>query len=405
MPDLPLLRHRVAPVLVLFTSAALHGVAMISFAASSGVLKGMHHFSDTLYGTLFIGPVAMAIMGSMLGGTWARSVGLKPMLAASLTTATLALAGLGVMAAVPTPLAIPVAVAATLLMGLGYGLAAAPLNTYPGLLTPAHASNTLVAMHTCFAGGLALGPAMVSVLISHGQWPLFPQLATLAGLVLLVLCLVVPFPSPANHSPEAHQPDIHWLADPSHPARQRLFWGFVLMAFLYAMSEGTFSNWAVLYLSDNKHYPMPMATLALSLFWASLAATRLLVAILLNWVSARHLWQGLPLFIVLALLLIPLTQTVPTTLAGYVLAGVGCSAVFPLTMELCIERFASHTPWAASVVTAALMAGVGVATFALGPLQHLAPLDTLIQGSVVFPLAMMALAWQLNQNPHQTPTT
>ncbi|MCA9842311.1 MAG: hypothetical protein KC475_09335, partial [Cyanobacteria bacterium HKST-UBA03] len=68
----------------------------------------------------------------------------------------------------------------TLLMGLGYGLAAAPLNTYPGLLTPAHASNTLVAMHTCFAGGLALGPAMVSVLISHGQWPLFPQLATLA---------------------------------------------------------------------------------------------------------------------------------------------------------------------------------------------------------------------------------
>jgi MFS family permease len=94
-----------------------------------------------------------------------------------------------------------------------------------------------------------------------------------------------------------------------------------------------------------------------------------------------------------------------TTLAAYALAGLGCSAVFPLTVQLATERFSAHTPWVASVVTAALMSGVGIATFALGPLREFWPLDTLIQASAIYPLLMLLLALVVNHHTKQTPVS
>jgi hypothetical protein len=54
------------------------------------------------------------------------------------------------------------------------------------------------------------------------------------------------------------------------PARVPGFWLLASICVLYAFAEGTFGNWAVLYLQNVKQLPEPIAASALSAFWAAL---------------------------------------------------------------------------------------------------------------------------------------
>src|SRR5260370_42533333 len=81
--------------------------------------------------------------------------------------------------------ALAVVMLGTALMGLGSGLGAAPLNTYPQMLYPGRRGSAVVAMHTAMGAGLAGGALFGSGVVTAGLCLLLPLLLPAAPLALL----------------------------------------------------------------------------------------------------------------------------------------------------------------------------------------------------------------------------
>jgi fucose permease len=178
----------------------------------------------------------------------------------------------------------------------------------------------------------------------------------------------------------------------SPPLTSRAFWIFAAIAVLYAFAEGTFSNWAVIYLREAKALPAGVAALALSVFWAAMVAGRLLVTVLVVRVAPLTIWLMLPALMIAAFLLLPAAGTPTLGLSLFALAGLACSAFFPLTITLASERFPEHVAWVSSMLIAALMVGVGLGSFVIGPLREWLALEQIYQLSAFYPIAVIGLA-------------
>ena len=164
------------------------------------------------------------------------------------------------------------------------------------------------------------------------------------------------------------------------------------IAVLYAFAEGTFSNWAVIYLREAKDLSAVVAALALSVFWGAMVVGRLLVAVLVVRIAPLTIWLALPALMIAAFLLLPGASTPVLGLGLFALAGLACSAFFPLTITLASERFPEHVAWVSSMLIAALMVGVGLGSFVIGPLREWLSLEQIYQFSVAYPVAVIGLA-------------
>lgn len=108
-------------------------------------------------------------------------------------------------------------------------------------------------------------------------------------------------------------------------------------------------------------------------------------------VPAERIWLVLPLLMISAFLLLPYANTVGLGIGLFALAGLACSAFFPLTVGLVSKRFPAHVAWVSSMMIASLMAGVGIGSFAIGPLRAALPLQQLYQWSALYPLCVLML--------------
>lgn len=135
-------------VLAVYLIAFLQGLTLVSFPASSAVLKQMHGFTDAQYGAIFLPQVALAVVGAVAGGTLARRLGLQTLLWLAAAGNGLSQLVLAASAWVMPALAFPAILLGTALLGLSFGLGGAPLNSYPSRFFPRHASTAVVASHT-----------------------------------------------------------------------------------------------------------------------------------------------------------------------------------------------------------------------------------------------------------------
>jgi fucose permease len=194
-----------------------------------------------------------------------------------------------------------------------------------------------------------------------------------------------PMPLPAMSAQALH----------AHPVRTTGFWLFTTIAVLYAFAEGTFGNWAVLYLQDVKHLPETVAASALSVFWAAMVGGRLLTSVLVLKLAPRYIWLSFPGLMVLAFLLLPYADTPMRGIAGFALAGLACSAFFPLSIGLASQRFARHVPWVSSMLIAALMVGVGLGSYVIGLLREAIAMEQLYRLSTFYPVVVLLLGFQV----------
>lgn len=377
MTPLPAARLGVTAV---YLAGLLQGLTLVSFPAGSTVLRQTLGLSDAQYGALFLPQVALAIAGALGGGWLAGRLGLRTLLMLALAgnaLSQLALAG-SLMAG---PAAYALLLAGTGALGLGFGLGGAPLNGYPPLLFPRHGNAALVGLHTLLGAGLALGPVAAGGFLDLGIWAGFPLSLAAACLALAGLVTVLALPAPAV-AYEAGRP----------PLRAPAFWLFAAIAVSYAFAEGTFSNWAVVYLHEARGLSPMTAGLALSVFWGALVAGRLLASVLVLHLPARSLWLGLPVLMIGTFLLLPHAAGPASGLALFALAGLACSAFFPLTIALAGERFPGQGAWVSSLLIAALMAGVGLGSFVIGPLREFLSFEQLYRLSALYPLLALLLA-------------
>jgi fucose permease len=386
--SLPSNAPRVTGVATVYLAGFLQGLTLVSFPASSTVLIQMHGFSAAQYGAIFLPQVAMAIIGAVGGGSLAKRVGLKHLLwIALLVNALSQLALAGSMVMNPT-VAFIVILLGTGCLGLGFGLSGAPLNSYPASFFPQRRDTALVALHTALGIGLATGPLLVGWFVMRGLWIGFPLLLLIISLLLFLATLTVQLPQ--NEPREETRREAQTVQ--IHPIRLLGFWTFAAIAVLYAFAEGTFSNWSVIYLHEVKHLPEMTAALALSLFWAAMAGGRLLVSAIVARIPAQRVWLSLPLLMISAFLALPYANTPVVGVGLFALAGLACSGFFPLTIGLSSTRYPHHVAWVSSMMVAALMVGVGLGSFIVGPLRDWLPLEQLYQVSAAYPLTALVLA-------------
>jgi fucose permease len=377
-------------IAVVYLSAFLQGLAMVSFAASGTVLKDGKGFTDAQYGLIFIPQIATTIVGSLTGGALTRRVGLPRILLAALIATGLSQIGLAVAV---TSLSMPgsffLVLGSTAMFGLAFGLGAAPLNTYPGLIFPGKFDTALVALHTLLGAGLAAGPLLVGPLTKAGYWLGYPLLLLTGATTLCLLLFGARLP--AYRTTAADRTDSPGT-EAATPLTKAVMWVFIAIAVLYAFAEGTFANWAIIYLNEEQGIDLAQASFALAVFWAMLAAGRLLVSVLLLKINAAWIWLTLPLIMIATLLLLPLASTAASGIALFALAGLSCSAFFPLTVGLASKRFAEHQALVASLLIAALMVGVGLGSFIIGPLRQAFTIAELYRFSTLYPLGALLLA-------------
>jgi MFS family permease len=321
-----------------YGTALLQGLAMVSFPASSTVLTGTLGLSSAQYGAIFLPQVALAIVGSIGGGTLAQKWGLKTLLALALMANAASQVLLAATMWVAPALIYPAVLLGTASMGLGFGISGAPLNSYPPLFFPEKSDTAVVALHSILGAGLALDPVLVAPFVARDAWVGFPLLlAALCALILLATALL-PLPEDETADKATSSP---------RPVRTGLFWMFVVAAVAYAFAEGTFSNWAVIYLHEARGVPEATAGIAL-----------------------------------------------------FALAGLACSSFFPLAVTLISRAFPDHVAWASSMMIAALMVGVGGGSFIFGPLQSAFSVETIYRLSTLYPvLALIAALIVVRSEP------
>jgi fucose permease len=373
-------------VLIVYAGALLQGMTLVSFPAVSAMLKQTLALSDADYGAIFLPQVAFAIIGAVAGGALARKLGLRPLFALALVANAASQALLASSAFASAAAGVVLLLAGTASLGLGFGLLGGPINAYPGLLFPRRSQTALVAAHTMIGLGLAIGPLIAGAFVEAGIWYGFPTSLGASGAVTAIAALLFPLPQSAT-------PSAADEAKATRPIASLAFWLFAAIVVVYAFAEGTFSSWAVIFLRDGRGLPDMTASFALSAFWGALVAGRLLISVLIVRVPAKIFWLALPVLMFAAFWLVSFAAGAVTGIGAFALAGLGCSAFLPLTITLAADRFRANIAWVSSMLIAALMTGVGVASWLVGGLQSVLPLSTLYRLSSLYPILAFGLAW------------
>jgi predicted MFS family arabinose efflux permease len=78
-------------------------------------------------------------------------------------------------------------------------------------------------------------------------------------------------------------------------------------------------------------------------------------------------------------------------LLAFGFAGLACSAVFPLLLSLGSAEFPERTPQVSAIFSAAVLAGISVGSFAVGPLRGVLGLERIYAISALGPLILAIL--------------
>jgi MFS family permease len=355
---------------VVNAAGLVQGIALVTFPAASTIFTSSYGLSRSQYGVLFVPQMVTAIVTSLLGAglLWpglARRVSEKTLLILGLLAdlASMVLLIVSWLVVHQHAAAFGVLLGATACLGAGFGLSVPALNTLTAALHPAGVDRSVLVLNALLGLGTAIAPVFVAFFNGIGFWVGLPLLAAclLGGLIAVGLRL--PLSSlPSSSSSSSPAPAVGGGV----PAG---FWVFAAFAVLYGFCETMNGNWSQLDVTSLGVRPA-IASLALTAFWAVVTAGRVLLAVVQRWLPSRAAYHGLPFLLAGAFVLIAVlpSHAPGAAVAAFGLAGLGCSALLPLTISLGQGKFAGRQAMVAGGVIACYQAGYGLAAFGVGPL-------------------------------------
>ena len=347
---------------VVYAAAAVQGIVLVTFPAASTIFTSPDEYalSSTEYGTLFLPQVVLAVAAS-LGGAWlARRIGLKPVLLAGLAASLAAMILLLVSTAYvhTSSVAYPLLLIATACVGLGFGLTVPALNALTAAFHPDRVDASVLVLNAVLGVGTVLAPLFVALFVGLGFWWGMP----LTSLILLAAILLVSMRLPlrVSRAPAARR------ARAAIPARFGLYAGF---AVLYGVCETVNGNWAQLDMTTTHGASTQLAAIALTVFWAMVTLGRVFFA-LAHRIAPQWTYRLLPFALAVVFLVIAALPAGKTwaAIAAFGLAGLGCSALLPLTISFGQKELTGLAGAVAGGVIAFYQLGYGVAAFGVGPL-------------------------------------
>ncbi|HEY7022535.1 MAG TPA: MFS transporter [Ktedonobacterales bacterium] len=360
-----------AEVAAVYGAGVVQGVALVTFPAASAVLTSPHYYNltSTQYGAMFLPQALTAILAALLGASMTRSLGAKRILTLGLVAnlASMLLLVLSQLAIGHGSLAYLMLLLATTSLGLGFGLTVPALNTLAATFFPERVDSAVLILNALLGLGTALAPVFVAFFTGLGFWWGLPLCVAILLAGLLAFSLRLPLRASEGAPTDAH-------GAPALPGR---FWIFAAFALLYGVVETMNGNWATLYMTKSLGASTTAASVALTVFWGMVTVGRLLFAFIEEWIPERRTYVILPFVIALAFEFLSRLQTgsVPQGILAFGLAGLGCSALLPLTISFGQNEMTAIAASVSGYVIAFYQMGYGLAAFGVGPLQENAGLS------------------------------
>ena len=372
-----------------YAAGLFQGLALVTFPAAGGIFTDPDYYglTESQYGALFLPQAVLAIVSAVAGAGLARRIPTKILLLAGLAANAASMALLLISQRTEgTPSALPILLVATALLGLGFGLTVPALNTFAAAFFPANVNRAVLVLNALLGLGTALAPALVAVFTALGAWWDLPLTALVALSATAVVSATLPLrtASLTTSAPAGTRASI--------PPR---FWLFGAAALVYGIVETLNGNWATIYVGTDLGASATTASLALTAFWGMVTVGRLLFAGLERVLPDRTAYRLLPFVIAAALLWLSRLQSGDgaTAVVAFGLAGLGCSAMLPLTISFGQAELVVVAASVAGGVIAAYQVGYGIAAYAVGPLIGAGiELSTVLLAGTAIALALAALA-------------
>ena len=350
-------------VRLVYTTALAQGLALVTFPAASSIFTspGGYGFSASRYGMMFIPQVILAILASSFGPALARRWSLKRVLQTGMGADLLAMTLLALSRLLEgfPEAAFGVLLVATGALGFGFGATVMALNTYTEKFSPGREDRAVLSLNALLGAGTALAPLLVAIFIGLGAWWLLPLTVAVALAGLLFFSARTPLEASVGNAAGAAR-------SKRLPSR---FWLFAAAVLLYGIAETLNGNWSGPYLTGDRGVSAQGASLALASFWAMVTTGRILFAALSSRTTVRWIFAGLPALLIVAFQLISHAGGEASGIVAFGIAGLGCSAFFPL----CISLSGQESPRFAAAMSGELIAfyqaGYGIAAFGVGPLR------------------------------------
>lgn len=355
-------------LLTIYIAGLLQGIALVAYPAASSIFTNPDAFdlNATEYGTLFIPQTLLAIAASAFSAWIIMYLNAKKVFLAGMASNFLSMLCLTLSSLVMQrhELAYSLLLTGTAFLGLGFGLTVPTLNMTAALLKPDLVNKTLLVLNALLGIGTALAPAAIALFGVHHWWVL-PL--TLSVLFLSIFSYGLFLSLPGGGISFIQGGFFNQIKFP--PKR---FWIFSLFAVLYGIIETVNGNWSSLYMKDVQHVPLATQSLALMLFWGMVTFGRWLFAQLENYVSEQSVFSLLPFVAAVAfswIWLLPPHQPI-MSLCAFALAGLGCSALLPLSISFGTQQITELGTYAAGGIIASYLIGYGIAAFGVGHMME-----------------------------------
>jgi fucose permease len=339
--------------------------AFISLGLPDGLLgvgwpsmAGEFRVGTDAVGFLLFAGTAGYLISSVAAGFSIARLGVGRLLAGSTALASLALAGYAISPAFA--FLIPCA----LIAGFGGGAIDAGLNAYAaGAFGPKHMNW----MHAFFGLGVAIGPLIMTAVLSGGISWHWGYGIVASGQALLAIAFAVTARSWSQHRPESTHPEAQknpigvTLAIPA-------VWFSALAFAVYVALEVTAGLWAFLFLTDGRGVSAAIAGICVSAYWASLFVGRVIQGFIVERVGVQRILVGSLLGLVAGSVLVAVPGPAWLAVGGLMVIGLAAAPVFPLltltTADRVGEQHADRTIGvqigASGLGGALIPAGVGV---------------------------------------------
>ena len=345
----------------------VQGIVLVSFPAASTIFTspGDYGLSSGQYGAMFLPQVLTAIAGALTGTRLGARIGTKRVYLLGLTLSLVSMGLLLVSAPVKTHQAVayPLLLVATAFLGAGFGLTVPVLNTFASAFHPGAVDSAVLTLNALLGLGTVLAPVFVALFVGLGFWWGLPAVS--AALLIGLLLVSLQLPLRVDGSAAAAGASVR------RPRLPHRFWLYAGLILLYGICETMNGNWSQLEMTKRLGASASQASLALAAFWGMVTVGRVGFAAVDRWLAPPRVYRLLPLVLCVSFLLtgsLGRHQAV-AGIGVFALAGLGCSAMLPLTISFGELDMTAASAAVAGGVIAFYQVGYGIAAFTVGPLQ------------------------------------
>ena len=369
---------RAAATFVVYGAGFLQGAAFVLIPALGKIFsQPPYHFGHVAYGLLYLPETVGAIAAALAAGFVETRLGVRGVFRTGVAINAVAMGLLTGTFFAGARIAYGLALAESLCLGAGFGLTLAAANEYAGRLYGNTAVTAVTLLNALIGAATAVSPLILQAFWARAGWGWWP--AVLGAAFLL---------SAIGPLPDVAQP----RRDGTSLRRDML--PFLLAALVYAICEGSFGSWADLYVTVDRGQSARYGALALSAFWGAMTLFRVFFsAVPERWISRRTLYLAAPIAMATCFATLPFLHGHASLIAVFGVAGAACSIYYPFTMAFGLSAYPQAQTRIAGLVVAGLMAGEGIGSFGLGPLQGVLKLSRIYLFSTAWIIPLIALAW------------